>query len=138
MRRIFTSVLIISTFLMTALYSCKKDNITDTSIRDTSQHVFVPRPTEIEMTVFSWNNLGQGFYSSTLYDVISQLNTTHTSTIKVYLMYNGNATSLDKPVQFNNGILKAKVQSTDVILFYQSFVPGNQPNYPITIKIVAQ
>ena len=90
------------------------------------------------MTVFSWNNLGQGFYSSTLYDVISQLNTTHTSTIKVYLMYNGNATSLDKPVQFNNGILKAKVQSTDVILFYQSFVPGNQPNYPITIKIVAQ
>jgi|GEM_PF-2416775 hypothetical protein len=138
MKRNTLSALIISILLASAMMSCKKDTLETTPLPppppDSTRHQ--AQPTQIDVSVYSWNDLGNGYYSSTLYDVVSRINTSHSTSIKVYLLASGYPVLLNRPITFNNGILTAELHETDVYIRYQSF-SKTPPNMSVNIRIVA-
>jgi hypothetical protein len=125
MKRLLFMMVIVNTLIISTLSSCNKSD----SLPPPPPPP--PPPFVLNLTADHWEAEGGGVFVSTFNNVIPAENSN--SSVKVYLVTNGEDKQIDHPISFSSGALWATKTQTDVKIYYR----GNAQNVLyLNIKLV--
>ena len=125
MKRLLFMMVVVNTLIISTLSSCNKND----SLPPPPPPP--PPPITLTLTAYHWEAEGGGVFVNTFNNVIPA--EISNSSVKVYLVTNGEDKQIDQPIRFANGALWATKTQTDVKIYYR----GNAQNVLyLNIKLV--